>query len=272
MDRFGVHSLAELREELTEQQIAELIAADRLIRIERGWYGAAAAKSDAVSAIKLGGRVGCLSGCRLHGLWAPPEATLHVLLNPGRAIPAHQPGVQFHRAAHPCGSAVTPLEDCLAQVLQRHDPEMGLVVLESAVNLGHTSIGDAQALISAAPARKQRGLHHFMPGAQSGSETRLRLFFQRLNVSVEPQALIPGVGHVDLLVGRSWIVEADSEAHHGSRTDQEVDRHRDLSACELGYYFTRLTYQQIWMTWERTSRILTQRLRTRHHLKPPRSI
>lgn len=256
---------------LTESQIAELMKAGRLNRVIRGWYAEPTAASDVVRALKLTGRLGCLSGCRAHGLWVPPDSQLHVMLNPGRPLPPKQPGITFHRAERSCASAVAPLEDCLAHVLQRHDPETGLVVLESALNLELLSMGDVRALISASPAKKQRGLHHFMPGAQSGSETRLRLFFQRLNVSVEPQAFIPGVGRVDLLVGRSWIIEADSEAHHGSRVDQEVDRHRDLGAWEAGYEITRLTYQQIWTTWERTSQFLGQRLRSRVHLRPPKA-
>ncbi|GAA4899226.1 type IV toxin-antitoxin system AbiEi family antitoxin domain-containing protein [Tessaracoccus lubricantis] len=271
MDEFGVYSIHELRDGgMTEDEIKELAVSERLTRLGRGWYAQGPlANSDAIRAVRLGGRLGCLSGCKAHGLWVPPDPSLHVLLNPGTRRPGTKPGVEFHRASVSCPTAVTPLEECLSQVLQRHDPETALIVMESALNLKLLSEADIRSLIAAAPARQQRRLQHFMPGAQSGSETRIRLWFQRHNVPVKPQAHIPGVGHVDLLVGNSWIIEADSHAHHSSSSAQEVDGERVLTARELGYDTDRLTYGHIWNTWDRTMRFLTGRVATRKHLQPP---
>src|SRR5690606_25919148 len=109
-------------------------------------------------------------------------------------------------------------------------------------------------------------------GAQSGSETRLRVFFQRRNVPVATQVPIPGVGHVDLLVGQSLIVEADSQAHHSRPRNVAADRERDLTGRQLGFRSLRLSYEQIWHTWERTQRALATELRLRHHRKPPRPL
>lgn len=67
-----------------------------------------------------------------------------------------------------------------------------------------------------------------------------------------PQARIPGVGHVDLLVGESQIIECDGEVHH-SGTQFRTDRARDLAARDLGYDVLRLSYEQIWVTWEETN-------------------
>lgn len=139
----------------------------------------------------------------------------------------------------------------------------------SAVNSGRLPEAEARHLLNRLGGRKRLAGQYFTPQSQSGSETRVRLFFQRHRVPVRAQAVIPGVGHVDLLVGRSWIVEADSDAHHGARRDVMVDRHRDLTARELGYDTLRLSYEQIWHDWDRTREALLAHLRTRRHLRPP---
>lgn len=74
---------------------------------------------------------------------------------------------------------------------------------------------------------------------------------------------------MDLLVGRSWIIEADSAAHHGARQNVMVDRGRDMNSREEGFDRDRLSYEQIWHTWAHTGEYLLARARTRRHLRPP---
>lgn len=271
VDPRGVYSLQQLLAAgVSRAQLKQELSVGRLRRIGRGWFAEPFADSEVVRAITLGGRLGCLSGSRAHGLWVPPDSHLHVVVNPGVAVPRSQSGVQFHRLDSFCADALASVDQCLGQVIQRHSPEEALVVLESAVNLELVAPADARALINAAPVRKRRALEHFQLGAQSGSETRLRLFFQQRRVKVKSQAFIPGVGRVDMLVGRSWIVEADSHAHHSAGFNIEVDRDRDLNAWELGYERTRFTYQQIWWSWERTQQALLAGLASKRHLRPPK--
>lgn len=266
------------RSQLAEQgidrgELRELVASGRLRKVKRGWFADPFTPDDAIRALELGGRLGCLSACRAHGLWTPPQTDLHVMLNPGAPVPTlPPPGVRFHRLVAACSTAVASVDASIGHVLHRHDIETGLVVLESGVNSGLVHEADARQLLSTVPLREPRKAHHFSPLAQSGSETRLRLFFQGLGVPVRPQAFIAGVGHVDLLVGRSWIVEADSAAHHSAPRDVAVDCDRDLVARELGYARDRLSYEQIWLTWDRTKASLAATVRTRRHLVPPRSL
>ncbi len=265
----GVASIEELRRaNVTDKRLEELLASRRLIRVAKGWYATPLAPAALVRAVQLGGRLGCLSGCQIHGLWVPPFTGTHVMLNPGRELTVAA-DVQFHRLASPCSTALVSVGDCVAQVLRRHGAESGLIVLESAVEKGHLTPSEARILIADAPRAKQRRLQHFTPGAGSGSETRVRLFLQRRNVPVATQVRIPLVGRVDLLVGKSLIVECDSRAHHTNRQDHEEDRRRDLAAWELGYRTLRLSHSQIWHTWERTREVLAADLATRSHLRPP---
>lgn len=268
----GVVSTAELQASGTNlDSVAELVAAGRLQKISRGWYATALAPPEMIRAVQLGGRLGCLSGCAVHGLWVPPDRSTHVILNPGRSIPRTE-GVIFHRVSTPCHSAVASLEDCLAQVIRRHDPETALIVLESAIERSLMSVTDTKALIREAPVKYQRGLQQLRLGAGSGSETRVRLFFQRRNVRVRSQVFIPGVGSVDLVAGNSLIVESDSEAHHSRTRDYAEDRRRDLAARELGYETVRLSYHQIWTTWDQTQTVLAADLATGRHRRLPRGL
>ena len=267
----GPYTQAQLAEQgMSPVEVRKLLDAGRMRRIRRVWLSDDRNSADAVRAVELGGRLGCLSACRHHGLWVPQDPDLHVALSPWESIPAFPgPGVQFHRLARSCPTAVLPLEDAVAQVVRRHDLETGLVVLESAVAEGRMLEGDARALIAELPTRKARAAQYFSPLAQSGSETRLRLFFQRNRIPVQPQAHVPGVGRVDLLVGRSWIIEADSDAHHSARQDVMVDRRRDLDSRVDGFDRDRFSYEQIWHTWDRTQDYLRKRIRTRRHLLAP---
>lgn len=140
------------------------------------------------------------------------------------------------------------------------------MVLESATNLGLITRASAEQHIGLASLRMQRTLSFFDPSAGSGSETRVRLFLQQHRFPVRSQVAIDGVGHVDLLVGRSLIVECDSASHH---SDHREDRRRDLAARELGYSTLRLSYSQVHRTWSRTSEKLLHLLRTQRHLAGP---
>ena len=253
-------------------ELRSLVATGRLRRVARGWYADAYTPDLAVRAVRAGGRLGCLSACEAHGLWVPRDLDLHVVVAPGQRLPTvPPPGVIFHRVASPCPTAVTPVAESAAEVLRRHGEESGLIVLESAVNRGMLFESDARQILREVPTRSQRSEQHFSPLAQSGSETRVRLFFQRRRVEVHPQAFIPGMGYVDMLVGKSWILETDSRQHHSAPRNVAIDCDRDMHARVLGYHRDRLSFEQVWETWEQTQEFLLATLRTRRHTRPPRS-
>lgn len=221
---------------------------------------------DNQDALKAGGRLGCLSGCQFHGLWTPTHRDPHIII-PTYAGASRQ---EWHRAAGRFPeTAVFPLADCLRQVIKHHEPEASLMVLESAVNKELMRPSEARHIIAGGSVRSRRTLEFFDPKAESGSETRVRLFLQQHRFKVRSQVVIPGVGRVDLLVGKSQILECDSQAHHG---DHRVDRRRDLAARELGYDSDRLSFEQVHHTWEATQEFLLRLLRTGRHLLEPRPL
>ena len=145
-----------------------------------------------------------------------------------------------------------------------HDAETGLICLESAVNLRFLTSAEAKELIDSAPARSASVLAGFDPRAESGSETRVRSWFYGRRVPVEPQAVIDGLGRVDMLVGNRLILECDSDAQH-TGVHIAPDRQREQVAAELGYFMIRLSYQQIWDRWDETVEYLTRVIRSKQH-------
>lgn len=254
---------------VSKYQQKQQLADHKLQLIRQGWYAEEGADSDAVRAIRHRGQVGCISGCDKYGLWIPPQyrEELHICLTNRDGIDSRlaKRGIIAHRGGDPELRVLRPLEDCLNDVIKHHDAETALILLESALNFKLISFEEGQALISKQPAYKQRQLRFFTPGAQSGSETRVRLFFDKRGVKARAQEKIKTVGRVDILVGRSLIVECDSWTHHSSNLDRHNDWTRDLNARNLGYDVIRLSYEQVWHQWDDTKKRLSNQLRKRKH-------
>lgn len=247
----------------TRASIDDALERGVLQRLRRGWYAQLGALPDAISAVRAGCYLGCLSGCRAHGLWVPSLHQVHAVYPRGARTKAI-PGVVLHphqSAAPP--TAVWPLEDCLEQVIRNHDVESALIVVESAVDKGLIIQDEAEAMVRAT---RHGDLRRYLSYAKSGSETRVRLFFQQRRVPVRSLVQIPGVGEVDLLVGDRLIVECDSEAHHTSMANRFVDGNRDLNAHLDHYQRIRLGYLQIWTDWAATKVGLESTIRQRRHI------
>ncbi|MBI4899664.1 MAG: hypothetical protein HY829_04220 [Actinobacteria bacterium] len=211
-----------------------------------------------------------MTGLRDHGVWVPPTTHPHIITprwqNPG-VIGVHH---QLPRSAQWAPNAPRyDVTECLRQVLRHHEVETSLIVLESACNLRMVSERTVAELVAECPKPVAEQLGRFDPRAESGSETRVRLFLVRLGYHVRPQVRVPAVGRVDLLVGESLIIECDSHAHHTGETHYRADRSRDLNAAALGYRAVRLTWEQIFLTWTDTQALLLRHLRTRAYRRPP---
>ncbi len=266
----GVYATAGLRDAgLTPRRIQAEIDEGNLRRVRRGWYASPGADPEACLAVRVGGRLTCTSGARHYGVWVP-HTGVHVAV-PGQVRRPAGPEMRLHRQASlswPETQPILSLPDCLSHLLRHHDAETALMVLESATRLGKIQLGEARDLIAAAPERRRRRLQHFCPRAESGTETRVRLWFNRRRVQVRAQVSIAGLGRVDLLVGDSLILECDSHQHHANPQQYLVDRRRDLIAAGLGYRTLRLTYGQVMEQWDVTQRVLTSLLAADAHRMP----
>ncbi|MCL2514905.1 MAG: hypothetical protein FWD85_06080 [Microbacteriaceae bacterium] len=185
--------------------------------------------------MQCGGRIDCISLLRSLEIWVgdpPPALHLRVPRNSGRTgerLAALRRRVIPHRRRPTrAGTRLyVSVFDALRQAMDCLPPDDLIAAIESAVHLGYLSTDDALELIAAAPTRMKRLLHEVDTEfrAQSGLETKVRLRFTRLGYRVEPQARIPGVGHVDNLIEGLVALETNGRDHEGSRS---TDYYRDL--------------------------------------------
>lgn len=262
---FGVAKRTELIGSIGAAAVRAAMREGTLTAAGRGWVADATADPRIVRALSYGARLTCLSALEQRGLWVPEHSTECWSTN--RRHSGRLPGgIVIHpvRRWH-ANLPMMPFDTCIRHVLLYHDMETALIVLESAIEHEQLTESRARSFAEATSQRSQRALRFLTAGAQSGTETRVRLFLQRQRIGVQAQVAIAGVGRVDLLVGTSMVIECDSHAHHSGVEAEERDNGRDLELIKRGYTVLRLSYEQIFLEWEATQNLLLDLVRRRQH-------
>ncbi|MDF2555260.1 MAG: hypothetical protein K0R60_1155 [Microbacterium sp.] len=233
-----------------------------IVRARRDQYVSAAAPSAVVQAVRIGGRVTCLSLLQLLGVFVFANDVVHVHIPRGAsrlrspesvAKPLGARGGRRRARLHwwplsvmpPAHSACTDIVDALAHAVRCQPPRQAIATLDSALNKGLIGFADVEALFALLP-RKYRVLQSLIDGrAQAGTETLMRLMVRRLGHEAVPQVHFARVGFVDLVVDGWLVVECDSRAFHSDWAQQVKDRARDLELAKLGYVTLRFTAAQI---------------------------
>ncbi|MGJ0117990.1 hypothetical protein ACQ7HM_02185 [Williamsia sp. MIQD14] len=225
------------------------IRAGDLIRLRRGWFATATADPDIVAAVRAGGVLACVSALRHHGLWIPPtEQGLHIRFS-RHGERSRRRRCQGYGRPHPFVGAVDSIPialDCAARCLDR---ESWIVIADSALATHGWSRTELASTMPACPAHVRRWLRDCDSRSQSGTESMVRLRLRALGYAVEVQPEIPGIGRVDLRVGR-LLIECDSKEHHTSAKNYRNDRRRDRVALILGYIPMRPTYENVVYDWD----------------------
>lgn len=259
------------------------------------WYVTGEAPAGIVQLLRLKVRPTCLDGASLHGLWTPPFPGTHVFRPRRRHADDELAGVSAFPVRLRKG-AIMSLDEKEPLVLhgptprswEDHDPVPSLdlvlthashclpvdkaaVLFESALHRRLLSRPAAERIIAALPQRARRPLARIRADAESGTETVVRWWLESRGFPVRPQVRFPdGRRRMDMLVGRSWAIECDSREFHDTPLGYDEDRARDLYLVSHGYRVTRLSWEQVFLHWEDTQRMLLAILRRGDHLDPPR--
>ena len=252
----------------------------RLVHVRRGWFAVGDAPEPTVRAVRVGGSLTCIPALKSWGVWCADDDLLHVSVGThtghlsapdDRRAPLGSPiahRVELHRwpvAPGVAPSATMPMEVALLQMVGCQPRDHAVAAMDSALRQRLT---DRARLGSAA-----RGLHqkHFDAialadtSSHSGLETKARLRLRALHIPYRTQVRVPGVGHVDLVVGDRLAIELDGREWHSSETAFAEDRRRDLVLHERGYLVLRLTYAQTMFEWERVEALIRRYVATREH-------
>ncbi|WP_298227334.1 DUF559 domain-containing protein [Gryllotalpicola sp.] len=237
--------------------VAALSGDRRIIRIRRGLLCCAHLTEDERYALNCAARLDCITVLRAAGIWTGASRGTHLRYAQGtsrrtqrmreaaRYAVAHWAGESF--PSHDRLWVSVP--EALRQAMGCLPPDDVVAAIESAVRLKAISADQALMVIAAAPRRLASVLGEVDTEfrAQSGYETLVRLRLTRLGHRVEPQALIPGVGHVDNLVDGVLAVETDGKTHENSVAE---DRRRDLATRSWGIRVLRVDPGQVDHDWD----------------------
>lgn len=224
-------------------------------RLRHGWYAGPTADPKVESAVRSGGVLGCVSALGRYGIWIPNNDQ-HV-----RAGSACQP----YRWRPKKTRAIDPLDVALASAVNCLDPEGVVVVLDSAMNQKLIEMADATTLVRDSKHARLHLDQRCEPESESGLETMTRLRLRARHIKVRVQVVIAGIGRVDLLVGKSLVIECDGESSHQAF---DADRERDRRLRALGFQVVRLSYKHVMYDWNAAEQDLLAIIRRREHEHP----
>lgn len=233
------------------KQITRAVRQGELLRLRRDRYMVQPI-AGIDRAVRIGGRLACVSLLAALGIFVLDDRRLHVHADPtmsrmrspdDRQTPfSPRDDVVLHwsslRVNEP-GLAAVSLADGLAQAVRCQEARAAVATVDSVLHQRLLTVADVHDVFAGLPTRYRAILRLADASAESGPETLMRLILRQLGLRFETQVLIPGVGRVDFLVEGWLIVECDSKAHHEGWEKQRADRRRDLAAAELGYVTLR---------------------------------
>ncbi len=244
MGQFFLFTTAELRARgETIASIRDSIATGARYRVIKGWYGTAATPKDAVLAMRMGGRLGCVSALALHGAWVPPDAGTHVLYPSaasGRRSAGRERGDRVVRhwsaRADRTGSAfgVVPLELAVADALTCLPPHLLIAVLDSLLHEGLISGNRLQALIRRGPRRVHHLIAHLDARSESGIESIVRYLLAIAGIRAKVQVVVRSRDRVDLEVDDWLVIECDGRRWHAQEAAFSQDRARVVRLMRQG--------------------------------------
>lgn len=222
------------------REITHAVNAGLLHRLRRNHYSHPDLDDDVAEAVRVGGRLACVTLLQKLGVFVLNSACLHIqvapLMSRIRAPRSKSTVLHWsHRSqSDECRHAVS-VRDAVFQAVLCQEPRAAVATLDSVLHLRLATYSQLVALFTVLPARLKTILRLVDGSAESGPETYVRLILRTLGVHFETQVLILGVGRVDFVVEGWLIIECDSKEFHEGWNKQVDDRRRDIAAASLGY-------------------------------------
>lgn len=228
---------------MSSQAITRAVKAQELVRVRRGHYALPDTPRQIVEAVRVGGRIACVSWLSLLGAFVHLVPTLHVQMTPHmsrtRQRRPDEASVHWGRCSRVGLPHAVSVWDAVRQAVRCQSPRAAIATLDSVLHLGLLTRRELDGIFEELPKRFGVLLGLVDGAAESGPETFMRLNLRALGVRFETQVPIPGVGRVDFVVEGWLIIECDSRAFHEGWDSQVRDRRRDLAAAQLGYITVR---------------------------------
>lgn len=233
-----------LRDGMTGRQITAAVRAGLLRRVRRDRYAVAHTDDDVIEAVRVGGRLSCLSLLQAIGVFVHTCDALHIQVPHGtsrlRTPAAPTTRLHWHAPAEEEPSLhAGSLMVAVRESIRCQEPRAAIATLDSVLHHRLLTLEQLTEIFATLPARYRAILRLIDSSAESGPETYIRLILRALGLRFQTQVYIPGVGRVDFLVEDWLIIECDSRQFHEGWGKQVEDRNRDLAAAGLGHVTLR---------------------------------
>jgi very-short-patch-repair endonuclease len=256
-----IHRVDLRRGGLSGHEITDAVRRQDIIRVRRDHYARPNLDQHTLEAVRVGGRLACVSAAAELGLFAFDNSRTHLHLD-REASRLRSPHTRFRRLAELPRNGVQlhwwPLidegdgtefcvgvRDALVQIIRCQEPRFALAALDLALHERRIRHHDLAEIFAMVPAAQQSLRSRIDARSEAGQETVLREVILNAGLRCEIQVVIDGVGRVDTLVEGCVVVEADSQGFHKEWEQHVRDRSRDLLLAERGYVSLRVLYQHI---------------------------
>jgi very-short-patch-repair endonuclease len=247
----------------TSRQLSRAVAIGEIVRVRQGWYTVPGTAEPAQQAARVGGRLTCISGARMHGLAVRDRELLHVAVAP-HASRLRSKTDKSRRLARTVSAGVAvhwsdgrrrgtrfsqSVLDCLMEMALCQPAEATVAAADSAIRARLVRRQSWRRSCATLPGRLAALLMTADGTCESITESLCLFRLRGLGIEPRPQVRIPGVGRVDFVVGERLVVEVDGRAYHSDPEQFETDRRRDARLSARGYRVLRFSYRQVTSQW-----------------------
>lgn len=242
----------------------------QIFRVRHGWYALPGTSDTVTRVVRVGGRLTGLAALRTMGMFLPPPSVIDVVVPRGaaglrqpdnsRARLAAASGLRINWIDPPRGSRVpwdwiASEDEALACVLTHESREVAVACCDALVRYRGWTRQRLERVFAQASLRVQSWLGDVDGRADAYGETIVRVRVRDAGLPFEPQAYVPGVGHLDGKIGSRLFVEVDGLQHADDwsgpgASSFENDHDRDiLTYLATGARTIRITYRQLEKFW-----------------------
>ncbi|MHA6525429.1 endonuclease domain-containing protein [Tessaracoccus sp. G1721] len=241
-----------LAEGMSRRRIEAAELDGSLVRIDRSRYARADANAEVVAAARADATLTCVSALAAHGLWTMPTSGLHLRRGEygmrRRELPA---GARL--CFSPSGPTLKPLDEipaALAAAIRHHSHEEAVMAMDCVLHRKLLTRAELTTLLDGHSPHARDLLARADSRTESPLESITRQRLRTSGFRPRIQVPVPGLGRVDMMIGRRLIVETDGREFHSGNEGFEEDRRRDRVAATLGLIPIRLTWVQVLTQWE----------------------
>ncbi len=263
LSRFGnaaqTHELVALG--VAPHALTAAVRAKEIQRLRRGWYALPELDSSIAAAIRVGGRLACVSAAKYYGWATPQEHGLHVCVaenaarlrrpvDPETGRPTAATVIHW-RSPRPLDRRerlVTDRLETVGHLAACLDPESVVAALDSFLYTDPVGSRDLDNWLLGLPDFVTAHLPSRNPLCQSYLESVGRIRLERAGITGRHQVEIPEVGRVDLLIGDRLVIEWDGGTHRTAE-QQDEDCRRDARLATMGYRVLRFSYNLVMYEW-----------------------